>query len=264
MSLSHEIRYFLKQTQINFRNERALWLGFTMQAIGMIISNMSFFIIWIFFSKTIGIVNGWGPLQTFGMLSISIFIYGLSHSIFGSVWSWSDKVPTGAFDSLLTKPKNLYLRVISTHCSVSAFGDLIQGLAGMIIYIILTKEPFSHTVWLLIMLVPAAFIHVAFLITVMCTIFWVPQSTELGRSLGNLLLLPSTQPISLLDGILRWIYLFMFPALVVAGLPIEMFTTPDPAKLALSYGITIGWVWFSYIVFTRSVRRYESGNSIGN
>lgn len=264
MSLRNELRYLLKQTQINFRNEKALIWSFLAQAVGMIISNSSFFIIWIFFSQTIGVVNRWGALQTFGMLSISIFIYGVTHSVLGSVWSWSDTVPTGAFDSYLTKPKNLYIRVLSMRCNVSAFGDMVQGVVGICIFIAMTKEPMTHTLWLILMLIPAAVIHVVFLMAVMSVIFWIPQSTELGRSLGNLMLMPCTQPISILDGVLRWVYLFVFPALVVAGLPIEMFTTPDVMTLVLSYAIAAGWMGISYLVFTRSVRRYESGNSIGN
>jgi ABC-type uncharacterized transport system permease subunit len=263
MKFWNELSFTCFQIGKNFKNERVLGASFLLQVMGMFISNLSFFIIWILFSKTIGTVNGWGTLQTFGMLSISIFAFGMVHSLFGSLMRWHEYVSTGAFDVFLTKPKTVYLRVMTAKFSVYNFGDIIQGILGIGIFIYLAEPSFQQIVTLMLMLIPAILIHISFSTICNCTIFWLPSAHNLSHSLSQLITLPSTQPISLLKGGMRFIYLFIIPALVVAGLPIEVFINPDWKLFVLSYSVSIAWFLLSVWLLNISIRRYESGNTIG-
>ncbi len=263
MRLLREIRFFAFQIKKNFANEQVLRASFLLQSLGMFISNLSFFIIWMLFSKAVGPINGWGALQTFGMLSVSIFVFGVVHSMFGSLMSWPDTVPSGAFDVFLTKPKSLYMRVMSNRFSVSACGDLIQGIIGIGIFIHLARPEFQNCMVFFSMLIPAIIVHIAFLMLLSCVVFWLPQAPSLAQSLYNLILLPSTQPISILDGAMRFVYLFIIPALLVGGLPIETMMKPSWTMILLSYAIAAFWLLVSSRIFYLSLRRYESGNSVG-
>lgn len=261
--IKQDVRFFLRQLQKNLRNEQALRGSFLLQVAGMFMSNVSFFIIWVMFSHTIGPVNGWGPLQTFGMLSISIFIYGIVHSLFGSVGRWYELVPTGAFDVFLNKPKGLYLRLISFKFSVSALGDLIQGVLGIVLFIYMSDTSLAKVGLLLLLLIPALVIHIAMMTMCACLVFWLPQAPSLCQALFNIVLLPATQPISLLGGAMRFIYLFVIPALLIAGIPVEVFIKPDIGKFVMAYGIAAFWLVLSQFVLSVAIKRYESGNSIG-
>ena len=259
----NEVRFHLFQLKQNFNNKRMLKASFAIQVISMCISNSAFFIIWVMFSKTIGTHNGWGPLQTFGMLSVTIFVFGVGHSIFGSIMTWHEKIPTGALDSYLTKPKSLYIRLINNDFNVGALGDLIQGLAGCILFIFLSDASLSSVIMLVLLLVPAIMVEVSFLTICSCVVFWIPQAGNLPMALTNLIMAPATQPVSLLKGPLRFIYLFIIPALVIAGLPVESFTHTSWKIFFLSYGIAIFWFVLSRQILKISLTRYESGNSIG-
>ena len=263
MSFSKELRFYFFQLKKNFENKRVLRINFIMQVVGMFTSNLSFFIIWMVFSNALGPINGWGIRETFGMLCVSIFTFGIVHTFFGSIATLVTRVPTGAFDSFLTKPKSLYLRILNHEFSVSALGDLIQGTLGLIILMIWAKPSLEAVLIIFLMLPPAVLAQIAFAMTADCIVFWLPHAHNLSTALRDLVLLPSTQPISLLRGPMRFIYLFVIPALVVAGLPIEAFTHKDWSIFALAYAIAIGWFLISYWVLTISLRRYESGNIIG-
>ncbi len=262
-TLLNEISFYCMQLKQNFRNQRALHMSFFLQIIGMFINNLSFFVIWIMFSRSIGPINGWGPMQTFGMLSVSILVYGIVHTFFGSTGNMHVFVPTGQFDALLTKPKSLYIRMINAEFSVSAIGDLIQGILGVIIFLCFVQPSLQQIFIILMLIPPAVIIHIAFALTCDCVAFWLPNTDSLTKALYDLIMLPSTQPISLLQGVIRFFYLFVIPALLIAGTPIEAFTTSNWKLFCLSYTIAVTWFLISYFVLKYSLRRYESGNSIG-
>ncbi len=152
---------------------------------------------------------------------------------------------------------------MSNRFSVSACGDLIQGIVGIGIFIYLVRPEFQHCMMFLAMLVPAVAVHMAFLMLLSCIVFWLPQAPSLAQSLYNLILLPSTQPISILDGVMRFIYLFIIPALLVGGLPIETLMKPSWKMILMAYVIAAFWLFVSKRIFHFSLRRYESGNSVG-
>jgi ABC-2 type transport system permease protein len=226
------------------------------------VSNSSFFAIWLMFAQAIGVVNGWGMAQTFGALSISILTFGITHSLFGSLGDIYRFIHSGALDSLLVRPKNIYLKLITFKLDGVAFGDLLQGAVGLGIYFWWVKADWAHILLVCAMIPPACMVHVAFIMMCDTITFWLPQASNIGRALRDLIMLPSTQPISLIKGVLRWIYLLAIPALVQSGLPIEALTYNKWYYLLLAYAIGIFWVWLSVWVFKKSLRRYESGNFI--
>ncbi len=263
MQLLNEIRFYFFQLKKNFENKRALGLSFMLQVAGMFLNNVSFFIIWMMFMNTIGTVNGWGVKETFGMLSVSMLGFGIAYTFFGSIGTLITRVPTGVFDSFLTKPKSLYLRIINHDFAVSALGDLIQGFLGVIIFVFWADSTIETFMIVLLMVIPAVMIQISFTMTFDCIAFWLPHGAPLSNALRDLILLPSTQPISLLRGTMRYIYMFAIPALVLAGLPIEAFTHIDWKMVALPYAIAFAWFGISYWTLHISLKRYESGNMIG-
>jgi len=258
-----EISFYLFRLKLNFNNKRVLQASFLLQILSMFIANSSFFIIWVLFSRTLGSINGWGALQTFGMISLALLIFGICHTMFGTLGRMYEVVPNGAFDAHLTKPKSLYVRIINNEFYVSAIGDLIQGTLGLLIFIYLANLSFQSILLLFLMLPPAVLVELSITVLYDCIIFWLPQAPNLSQALFNLVMLPSTQPISLLRGAFRFIYLFILPALVISGLPIEVLAQNRWSICLLAYAIAITWFLISRWVLKISIHRYESGNSIG-
>ncbi len=263
MTLSRELTFFAYQWRQNLKNQQALRTSFVLQIVAMFLNNIAFFVIWIMFSRAVGMINGWGVMQTFGMMCVSMLTYGIVHALFGSTGSLSDTVPNGQFDAYLAKPKNLYTRIINRQMEPTALGDLLQGILGMMIFFCMTHASIGTILLFLVMVPPGAIAQVSFIMVMDCIIFWLPQTPVIGNTLRDLIILPTTQPISLIRGTLRVIYLTAIPALLVAGLPIEIITYHTYSLLALAYTVSLIWLAISIWVLNISVRRYESGNVIG-
>ena len=261
--MKNEFRFYQYQLLKNFKNEKALRLSFGLQIIGMIINNLAFYVIWIYFMKAIGETNGWNVLDTVGLLSVSIFSFGASHVLFGGISELPDKVIKGSFDSMLTKPKSLYFRILNQRFNVSAIGDLLQGSIGIIIYIALAQPDIKQIIILLVMLPPAIIIMAAFNLIADCLIFWFPQSENLNKAFVDLIMLPSTQPITLLGGFMHFMYIFMIPAMLLAGLPMQALKDANMLLIPLAYVIAILWYLLSRYILKRALRRYESANFFG-
>lgn len=261
--MSKELDFYKYQLAKNFKNERALRLSFSIQIIGMIINNLAFYVIWIYFMKAIGNTNGWGVIDAIGLLSVSIFSYGASHVLFGGINELTDKVISGSFDSLLTKPKSLYFRILNQRFNVSAIGDLLQGIVGIIIFIALAQPSFTQILLLIVMLPPAIIIMTAFNIIADCLIFWSPQAENLNKAFSDLLIMPSTQPITLLTGFMHFFYIFAIPAMLLAGLPVQALKDANWWLVPLAYAIAIFWYLLSKFVLSRALKRYESANFFG-
>lgn len=259
-ALLSELRFHACEWWLNFRNQKALRGSFWTQVVGMFLSNVSFFVIWMSFSHTVGEVQGWGVLQTFGLLSISIFTFGVAFVLFGSSWTWMLVIPNGQLDTYLTKPKSLYVRLLNQKFLVSAVGDLLQGTLGLVLFLALSEASWDQILRLVPMLAVAISIYISFFMTCGCLIFLIPESPGLGRVLGDLLLMPSLQPISMLQGALRTVYLTVVPALIISGLPVEVFMRFDLAKVSIAVGVAAIWFALSLVTLRFAIRRYESSN----
>jgi ABC-type uncharacterized transport system permease subunit len=262
-TLKQEIFFYFFQLKKNVDNQQALRGSFWMQVVAMFLNNIAFFVIWVMFSQAIGVVNGWGPVQTFGMLGVSMMTFGIVHSFFGGLGELSEIVPNGKFDAYLTKPKILYVRTLNNNFIPTALGDLIQGLLALVIFCILVDVSWGDIALLILMIPPACVAQLSFMMICDVLVFWLPHIPMFGLALRDLIILPSTQPISLLRGALRILYLTAIPALLVAGLPIEIVTHHHYEMLLVAYVVSLCWLALSIYVFNGAVRRYESGNVIG-
>ena len=56
---------------MNIKNAKELKISFIISILGMILNNISFLILWYYFGKSVGIINGWEPTDIFGLYGIS-------------------------------------------------------------------------------------------------------------------------------------------------------------------------------------------------
>ena len=258
-----ELQFYLFQLRQNVKNEQALRGAFLITSFGVLISNACFIVIWVLFSHALGNLDGWGPVQTFGALSVGLITLGLGTFLFGSAWTFDDCIQRGTFDALLTKPKSVYVRLLNSESSMTSLGEILQGVIGLIIYYHLARPDPFPAVLMFLLIPPAIIVQIGFIMTAGCVTFWLPQSSGLAKALKEMVILPTTQPISLLRGSTRLMFLTLIPALLIAGLPVELITYHAYELIAISYAVAFTWLALSVWVLKKSIRRYESGNVIG-
>ena len=81
-----------------------------MNIFGMAINNTAFIIIWVFFVKTVGVINGWTAADIIGLLGFATICFGLVLSVGDGFRRLPDMVSSGSFDRFLL---NVMLSAIS-------------------------------------------------------------------------------------------------------------------------------------------------------
>ena len=95
------IKLALLNIRKNFKNEKELKSAFIISVIGMAINNTAFIVLWYYFGKTVGELNGWRPMDIFGMYGFSVTSYGIICSLFDGIFEIPSYISTGNFDKYL-------------------------------------------------------------------------------------------------------------------------------------------------------------------
>ena len=128
------IKFALLNIKKNFKNEKELKSSFIISIVGMLINDVSFLILWYYFGKKLGVVNGWGPMDIFGLYGFATTAFGIVVSMFLGMIEIPNYISSGSFDKYLLTPKNILLKVSTSKISVSAFGDLLFGIICFTIF----------------------------------------------------------------------------------------------------------------------------------
>ena len=133
------IKLALLNIRKNFKNEKELKSSFIISVVGMAINNIAFLILWYYFGKTIGELNGWKPMDIFGLYGYGTTAYGIVVSLFSGMFDIPNYISSGNFDKYLLTPKNILLKVSTSKISTSAFGDLLFGVVCFLVFAICNK-----------------------------------------------------------------------------------------------------------------------------
>jgi ABC-type uncharacterized transport system permease subunit len=172
-------------------------------------------------------------------------------------------VDNGSFDSLLLSPRRLYLRVLTSALNMSAIGDFFFGLALVGLYWFFSHASFGQIAQLLSLSLPAAVIIWNFSLLTSLLAFFIPDSFSLTKSAFDMFLSPSLYPAGLFGGVLRFIFIFIVPSLVIGGLPVESVIKADWKIYFLVWILAIGWTIFTAWALSLAIKKYESGNLTG-
>ena len=107
-----------------------------------LLNNIAFIVLWYYFGKMVGNINGWEPFDIFGLYGFSATSFGLVCSFFYGVFNIPTYISTGNFDKYLLTPKNTLLKVSTSAISTSAIGDLVFGIICFIIFAVVSKLTF--------------------------------------------------------------------------------------------------------------------------
>lgn len=254
------IKYFLTQSKYNVKNAHALARSFWIGIISMILNNLAFFIIWFLFMKATGPINGWTSLDVLGMLGVSVFIFGFMHSFFYGIIDLPQSVTKGTFDGVLLAPTNSFLKLSGSSFSITAYGDLIQGVFVVILYgFLMHLSIYTWTLYILSIIMGCIiFICVRLLCSLIA--FFLHDGEIVVGQLFEIFIRPSLYPGAIFPNKLKIIFMTVIPALLTSAVPVEVVKYNSINLVGFSAIFTIIWVLITWRVFSVSVRRYESGN----
>lgn len=255
-----EIRFAFYAIKKNIQNSAELRASFLMNVFGMAINNSSFLFLWIFFVRSVGVINGWTAVDIVGLLGFGTFCFGIVYSIGAGIRKLPEYTASGACDRFMLSPKNLLLRIATSSLLVSAIGDIVFGFVCLSLYVYFIQANFYQLLMIpwLIIVSTTVFLATAVAIHSMSFLFTDANSVTLG--LFELFLSPSLSHGGAFQGALRFVFTFLVPSLVVGALPVEIVRDISFEKLIFITILAIIWFFLSIKIFYACVKKYESSN----
>ena len=258
-----DIKFAMINIKKNICNEKELKSSFIISIVGMIINNAAFLILWYYFGKTVGVLNGWAPLDIFGLYGFSMTGYGLIMSMFSGLFRIPVYIKTGTLDRFLLTPKNILLKVSTSSLNTSAFGDFLYGLICFLVFAIVNKLSIFQLLPSLLLIVFTSIVFYSFVLVSMSISFYLMDGENVSHGVFGMFLSNSIYHGGAFTGILRLIFIFAIPSLLMGAIPVEIIKNLDALKLLLMALLSIFWLVFSIMFFYRSLRRYESSSLFG-
>lgn len=257
-----EVKFALYAIKKNIQNSAELKTSFLMNIFGMAINNTAFIIIWVFFVKTVGVINGWTAGDIIGLLGFAAICFGIVLSVGDGLRRLPDLVSSGSFDRLLLSPKNLLVRIATSSFGSSAVGDTIFGIICLIFYGILIHATLSQILLIVFLVVITTMIFLSLVIIIYSASFLFVDSDQVTTGIFNFFITPSLFNGGAFHGLMKFIFVFIVPSLLVGAIPVEIVRDISVVKLLLISILTIFWFFLSIKIFNKCVKKYESSNFI--
>ncbi len=255
-----EIKFALYAIKKNLQNSAELKTSFLMNVFGMAINNTAFIIIWVFFVKTVGVINGWTAADIIGLLGFTTICFGIVLSVGDGLRRLPDLVSSGSFDRFLLSPKNLLVRIATSSFGSSAVGDMIFGAVCLIFYGILIQATLYQVLLIIFLIIIATIIFLSLVIIIHSTSFLFTDSDQVTLGIFNFFLTPSLFNGGAFHGLMRVFFMFIVPSLLVGTIPVEIVRDVSVSKLILIIILSVFWFWLSIKIFNKCVKKYESSN----
>ena len=259
----NSIKFALLNIKKNFKNAKELKSAFIMSVIGMCINNSAFIVLWYNFGAIMGSLNGWNPIDVFGLYAISTGSYGIVNAFFRGVINIPTYIATGNLDKYLNTPKNTLIKIVTSDIETSALGDLTFGIICFFIYVITKQLSFIQILVLLLMLIIATIVYFSFSLICMSISFYLMDGENISTSLYQSFLTVSLYHGGAFTGLLKVIFMFVVPALLIGAIPVEIVNNVSILNV---FGITLlSFVWLILAIkfFYFSLKKYESNNFFG-
>lgn len=257
------IKLAIMNIKKNFKNEKELKSAFIISIIGMTINNIAFLILWYYFGKTIGELNGWEPMDIFGLYGFSTTSYGIIVAIFSGIFNIPNYISSGNFDKYLLTPKNILIKVSTSAISTSAFGDLLFGFICFIVFAIYSKLTIVQLILSVLLTILSSIIFYSFSLICMSVSFYLMDGHNVSQGLYGMFLSNSVYHGGAFTGVLRVLFIFIIPSLLMGVLPVEIVKNFSFNSLFMMISLTIFWFILSILFFYKSLKKYESNNLFG-
>lgn len=255
-----EIKFALYAIKKNIQNSAELKTSFFMNIFGMAINNTAFIIIWVFFVKTVGVINGWTASDIIGLLGFATICFGLVLSVGDGFRRLPDLVSFGSFDRFLLSPKNLLIRIATSSFGSSAVGDILFGIICLVFYGFLIHATIYQVLLIIFLAIITTLIFLSLVIVIYSASFLFVDADQVTGGIFNFFLTPSLFNGGAFHGLMRFFFIFIVPSLLVGAVPVEIVRDVSMWKLLLICILTLFWFFISIKIFNRCIRKYESSN----
>ncbi|XMB67320.1 ABC-2 family transporter protein [Mycoplasmatota bacterium zrk1] len=256
MEVRKNLRFVFKNIKYNILKVMEYRVSFIFQVFGMILNNGSFIIQWIILYSIKDNFDGYLFEDIMKLWAVAAGSFGINRVLFGnSIWI-SNLITTGKLDTYLVQPKNVLLNVITSRSSAGAIGDIIYGY----IVIAIIKPDLLYILLYSFLILIGGLIHTAAIIVYQSLAFWIGRADSIAVALEQAMLMPSTYPEGLFNGIIKTILFTAIPVGFVVYMPVRILRLFEFKMVAILLIVALSSALLASLVFYRGLRRYSSSN----
>ena len=234
--------------------------------ISFLITNVTSFASLMFIVQSIPSLNGWTMYELGFLYGFSMIPRAIDHLLTDSLWYvgyWY--VRSGLIDRFLIRPVNSLFQVIAEVFQPEAIGELIVGVALLIMCgsEVTIHWSFSTIILLIIASIFGAAIFTAIKLITCSVAFWTKRSGQLMSTAYNFADF-SKYPIKIYHPVIKFIMTFILPFGLVISIPIEMVLRGGYNSSVISLCIILVACLLSllgYLIWNMGLKRYESSGS---
>lgn len=254
-----EFKFLLAVWKANLLSAMEYRAAFLSQAIGMMVNDFMYFVIWIIFFDRFQDVRGWGIHDMYLTYGVLASAFGLVSLLFGNAFNLSEIITQGRLDYYLSLPRPVLLHAVASRMIASGMGDFSYGFVS---YALSGYFSWDGLLRFLLATLLAAIVFAAFLILVQSFAFWLGIMSNLSALALNALLTFGIYPITLFDNYAKLILFTLIPAALMGAVPAEFiraFTWQSLLQLLVG---AVSFLLVAIAVFRLGLKRYESGSAI--
>lgn len=258
--LNKEVKFAIYSIKKNIQSSAELRTSFLMNVVGMAINNSAFIFLWVYFVKSVGVVNGWTASDILALQGFTALSFGITFSFGSGIIRMADYVASGVFDRFMLSPKNLLVRVATSAFGISAIGDIVFALICLIVYAVIIKATLMQSLAIVFLSLISIVLFFSFTLLVHTSCFYFTDAYSVSRGLFEMFLTPSMFHGGAFQGALRFVFTFIVPALLIGTFPVEIIRNFNLSQIFIMLFFTIFWFIVSLKFFNYSIRKYESSN----
>lgn len=233
--------------------------AFFVEVFGMVINNFAFVIVWVIFFAQFKQIKGWGLDEILLLNALAGMYYGLMVTFLGGYMRIGKLISEGGLDYFLSFPKDPLWHIGVSRMPASALGEILYGLITFTLCKYATPEGWA--IYLLVGIL-SAIIFSQFIVLAHSLNFFFFNATEASQEIIWTTMSLSMAPQSVFEGGVKFIMLFIFPSLLIAGIPVDVIRNFNVQNVLILVGIAILITLLAQSVFRYGLKKYESGNQI--
>lgn len=255
----NRIDLFFSYLKFNMSASMEYRTSFLIQIFGMFLNNASFaFFWWILFEK-VGSINGFSYSQVMTLWAFASVSFGITVVVFGNLHRLVEIIVRGELDSYLLQPRNVLANVLMSSSSVSGWGDIIYGF---VLFFILFGLDIGKLLLFIAFSILGSILFMSVVVTAASLSFFIGSFQSVASWMMDFLISFSIYPETIYYGMIKVILFTLLPSGLLTMLPTDLIYRFSFIKcLYLIGGIAI-WFAVSQYIFSRGLKRYESGNLI--
>ncbi|MBN1440444.1 MAG: ABC-2 family transporter protein [Anaerolineales bacterium] len=255
--------YFLIEAQY-IKAQMQYRADFFISSIGMFFNSLITLSVFVVLFETIPSLAGWSLIELVFIYAFYLIALSPMQIFFDNIWFIRFQVQSGDFLKYYFRPLNMLFYYMSDRFDIKGLTQLAAGIALMVYASVQLRLEWTADKLLLlgIAVFGGSLVVIAVAVTAGCAAFWVINSYPM-LALAWKLREFAPYPITIFDGVFRFLFTFVIPIGFIAFYPAQFFLRPGEisAWIYLSPIIGIGLFALMYRVWTLGVNSYTGTGS---